>query len=424
MADLESDRIAVAARDRRGGSSEHYLRPAARVASRVRELIESGVLAPGDRAPSERTLAASLGLDRGTVRRGLERLQAEGILLRARGASGRTVVGTGRPLSRVLAQTIAIAGSTAGVNAPSHHEPGWAEAIVLGARDAAHGARRNALSLNPDAIEGADLSRLLMEGIAGVVLADVFGRRTHWLTVVERIRASGVPFVLYGDDPTFADCDRVVSDHAAGAEALTGWLLEQGRRRPLLILPGEAADVYWAVLRRTGYERACAAAGVVPLPTLTTPPNALGFVGDDPDRFTAAARFLAGCLLDVLRGPNAPDALLAPSDGLCPMLASACRLHGVEPGRDIAIVGYDNYWHDCTERRLEPFAPAATVDKRNADCGRALVELLLERVSGRLPDAPQRRVVKPELVICRNRMDRFLAVPAGCGQEVQHAAQS
>lgn len=380
------------------GADEQLLAPAIRVARRMRALIESGVLAAGDRAPSERALAVSLGVDRGTVRRGLGLLEAEGVL-KVRGKSGRTVTDAGRSRSRVLARTIAVAGSAAGVTIPGHREPGWAEAVVLGAQEAAHAARRNVLALDPDAMEGAELSHLLTEGVAGVVLADVFGRRRHWLTVVERIRASGVPFVLYGDDPTFADCDRVVSDHAEGAEALTRLLLEQGRRRSLLILPAEGADTYWAAMRRAGYERACAAAGVPALPTLVTPPYTLAFAGDDPGRFAASTRFYAGCLLEALREPAAPDALLAPSDGVCPMLAAACRLHGREPGRDIAIVGYDNYWHDCIERRLEPFAPAATVDKRNAACGRALVDLLLERMSGRLPDAPQRRGVAPELIV-------------------------
>ena len=382
-------------------ADERILPPAIKVSRRVRAMIESGILTTGDRVPSERDLAMCLGVDRGTVRRGLALLESQGVL-QARGKSGRIVIDAGRPRSRVLARTIAVVGSAAGVNIPGHRESGWAEAVVLGAQEAAHNAKYNILSLNPDAVEGVELNHLLTEGVAGVVLVDVFGPRQHWLTVIERIRACGVPFALYGDDPTIADCDRVISDHAAGAEALTRFLLEQGRRRPLLILSAEDVDTYWAAMRRVGYERACAAAGVQALPTLITPPCTLSFVGDDPGRFAASVCFYAGCLLEALRKPMAPDALLAPSDGVCPMLAAACRLHGRKPGRDIAIVGYDNYWRDCIERRLEPFTPAATVDKHNAACGRALVELLLERISGKLPDAPQRRIMAPELIVIHN----------------------
>ncbi len=374
--------------------------PAMRVVQSVRRSLEAGELTVGDRLPSERKFSERLGVDRGTVRRGLDVLEVQG-LVRSQARAVRTVVGTLRPRSSVLAQTIAVLGSAAGARISGHVEPGWADQIVQAAQQAAHGGGRHALALNPDAVAGDEISHLLAEGVAGVALADVFGRRERWLTVVERIRASGVPFVVYGDDPTFADCDRIVSDHEAGAYVLTRWLLGQGRRRPLLIVPAEAQDSYWVRQRRAGYERACREAGE-PVETLVTPPFASDFIGDDRSRFAGATRFYAGCLLEALRGPSSADALLAPSDGVCPMLAAACRLHGREPGRDLAIVGYDNYWQGCIERRIEPFTPAATVDKHNAACGRALVELLLERMSRRLPDAPQRRVVAPELIVTGN----------------------
>jgi DNA-binding LacI/PurR family transcriptional regulator len=79
--------------------------------------------------------------------------------------------------------------------------------------------------------------------------------------------------------------------------------------------------------------------------------------------------------------------------------AAACRLFGVEPGRDLVIVGYDNYWRRCMERQYEPYIPAATVDKHNEKMGGELVRLLLDRVADRLPPEPQTRVIPPQLVI-------------------------
>ena len=43
--------------------------------------------------------------------------------------------------------------------------------------------------------------------------------------------------------------------------------------------------------------------------------------------------------------------------------------------------------------------PVATVDKRNHECGRQMIRLLLERIEGRLPPEPQCRVVEPELIV-------------------------
>lgn len=50
------------------------------VVKQIRELIESGELKPGDRLPSERTLADRLGISRPSVRTGLRILSAMGVL--------------------------------------------------------------------------------------------------------------------------------------------------------------------------------------------------------------------------------------------------------------------------------------------------------------------------------------------------------
>ena len=96
--------------------------------------------------------------------------------------------------------------------------------------------------------------------------------------------------------------------------------------------------------------------------------------------------------------PDPVDGILVVSDGLVPTLAAGCKLLGHGPGRDLDLVGYDHYWTDLGERELEPTAPVASIDKLNADCGRALVELLDDRIAGRLPPAPQHRVIMPQLV--------------------------
>ena len=49
------------------------------------------------------------------------------------------------------------------------------------------------------------------------------------------------------------------------------------------------------------------------------------------------------------------------------------------------------------ERRFEEAGPVATVDKRNDVAGEAMVKLLRDRIEGRLPKAPQRVVIEPEL---------------------------
>ena len=55
------------------------------IAESLLDRIESGDLRPGDRLPSERELSAMLGVNRMTVRRALQVLQSQGLLVRRRG---------------------------------------------------------------------------------------------------------------------------------------------------------------------------------------------------------------------------------------------------------------------------------------------------------------------------------------------------
>jgi DNA-binding FadR family transcriptional regulator len=62
------------------------------LASRIRESIHVGEYAPGDRLPSQRELAALLGVSRVSVREGLKLLVDEGYLQVRRGAAGGAFV--------------------------------------------------------------------------------------------------------------------------------------------------------------------------------------------------------------------------------------------------------------------------------------------------------------------------------------------
>jgi len=75
------------------------------VVAQIRELIERGELRPGDRLPSERTLADRLGISRPSVRTGLRILSAMGVL-QSRHGSG-TFISTGPPVESQLLRLLA-----------------------------------------------------------------------------------------------------------------------------------------------------------------------------------------------------------------------------------------------------------------------------------------------------------------------------
>ncbi len=64
----------------------------ARIVAQVEQAIAEGRLAPGDRLPAERELAADHGVSRMTVRQALQTLESRGLLRRAIGRSGGSFV--------------------------------------------------------------------------------------------------------------------------------------------------------------------------------------------------------------------------------------------------------------------------------------------------------------------------------------------
>ena len=86
-------------------------------------------------------------------------------------------------------------------------------------------------------------------------------------------------------------------------------------------------------------------------------------------RFNVRVRQMVGFLIEHFRGDQKPDAIAATSDTEAFYICSALRLMGLEPGRDVVIAGYDNFWDRAPEHGWEKAIPAVTVDKLNHRIG-------------------------------------------------------
>jgi GntR family transcriptional regulator, transcriptional repressor for pyruvate dehydrogenase complex len=83
-------------------------RPADVIATRIQELVQAGLLRPGDRLPPERTLAERFAVGRGHVREALKRLEFYGVL-QTRPQSGTVVTDRGaRALEGRTASALAL----------------------------------------------------------------------------------------------------------------------------------------------------------------------------------------------------------------------------------------------------------------------------------------------------------------------------
>ena len=369
-------------------------------ADQMRQQIESGELRTGDRLPSYAELRELHGLTQPTVDRGHALLERDGYIERIRGrgtfvALGKASSITGASGSSLLRKSIVLLAPEIDNPHWGHQQSGWTEYLVLGAIHQLRLSKQPLVTLDPSSLEAQDIRDMVEDQPAGVIVIGDPVIQEPVLQAIARMRLSGVPVVVYGDSPELANFDRVTSDHAQGSYDLTRWLIEKGCRRVLEVWP-EPADHYWFKRRHEGYERAMQDAGREALEPCLYPTYSP--IEHDDDSFRRATRLVAGYLAEHL-STNGIDAIMAATDGNVPVLAAACRLLNKEPNKDVVLVGYDHYWEDIVERKLEPTAPMVTVDKRNHEMGNELVRLLQQRVEGNLPPQPQVRVVRSELVV-------------------------
>ncbi len=373
--------------------------PRGRVVSWVTRAIRAGDLVGGSPVPSERTLAECLQVSRITVKAALDDLQRAGLVEQPAGGRIRRVAASTAPTaapanSLVLANTVAILGAG---RLPGRPPANWDSSIQYTVSQMLEDAGHHVLAVNSRAPDAGDLGSLVAMKPLGVLLTYNAAESERGQAMIAECQVNGVPVVAYGDEPALANVDRVNSDHDAGAYELTRHLISRSRKR-LLRLWRFTGEHHWLDERSRGFERAVAEHGLELLPALRTPDLSAGDVLD-AEGFAHVVRMLAGYLSEFVLGATPIDGLMVATDVHAIQAAAALRLLGKTPGREVLIVGYDNSYADYTDFQLEPTPPAATMDKGNTRIARELVSLLLDRVADRVPAEPQRRMVKPSLIV-------------------------
>lgn len=376
----------------------------------LRRQIEEGVLKPGDRLPSRNEIRELHQIAQPTIDKAQAILEREGLIVRRerqgvfvaeRDAVVPVTGGSPSVARRVASATIGILAPGEGELKPGHRQQGWSDYITQGALAACRQHGKHALIMNPDRLQGEELEHLLENPPLGLIFTSLsshvnLGELQEFLDALQNHK---LPVAVYGDDAAFEAFDRVYFDHEEGCYRLTRWLIGQGCERILPFWPPSWPGDNWLLARHRGYLRAMEEAGLEPMairevPNRTAPSEA----DDSAEEFALTTRHKAAYLIDFLAGQRGCDAILEVTDGEAASTAAACRLLGHEPNRDVLIAGFDNYWRDIVERDFESSAPAVTVDKRNWEAGRELVEVLLARVAGTLGPIPHLRQVAPELV--------------------------
>lgn len=195
---------------------------------------------------------------------------------------------------------------------------------------------------------------------------------------LERLRRWRLPVVLVTRYLPGSDADYVGADNVAGAAMGTEHLLALGHRRIAFI--GGPAHSSARSDRLRGFRDAMARRGLSVDETLllTAPPTRDG-------GYHAIAELLAR--------PNPPSAALCYNDAVALGAMLGVRAAGLVPGRDLAVVGFD----DVAEAALaRPALTTLAITPRRL--GAEAAGLLHERIAR--PDDPPRRVVlSPTLVV-------------------------
>jgi len=375
-------------------------KPKVRALKSIKQWIHEGKLPTGEKLPSEQALASYLSVARSAVRSALEQLEDEG-LVKPEGKRGRIVTESGGGNVTVMNQTVAILSDFSDQPPLYQRSTGWEVYIHVGTVNAIREAGLHALTLHWDLMTPDQITRLIHDRPTGVVIRRDAALSAKGQQVLHAMKQGGVPVVVLGYSPELiAGFDTVAADHQAGAYKLTRWLIERGARRILRFwaLAKLRPLPAWLEQRNIGYERAMREAGLELLPPVYSG-MPMGY-GDGVDGHAMDTRLAAGLLLDHFQHPKSIDAIMSPSDGETYGISSAVRLFGKTPGKDVLIVGYDNYFKDLDlDRHGETCDPSATVDKQNLKVGKALLEMLLARNGGKLPEDPQLHMIEPELVV-------------------------
>lgn len=359
--------------------------------SSIMNWIQTNAIRPGELLPSERVLAAILSLDRGTLRRALKILQTQGILTR----EARRLVVCSPSLVPWVSRTIIVL--LPKLDLLDHRSTPWKDYVTLGISQAVREQGYHALTLDASSLNEQDLHELIAARPFGVLLPEINSDANTVLSRASAFSDAQIPVVAYGDDPALARFDRVVSDHTIGCYQLTRAILERGFR-PIRFWR-QPTDTWWLNARSLGYIRAMTEAGHSPLALIPFPD--IPTHQPTSEAFQNASKQLIGFLLEVLQGPHRANALMLTSDRDTFYAAHALQMLGLEPGKNVLIAGYDNYFNLCEEMTYTPYYPALTVDKHNEHTGREMLRLLLDRINGTISgaSAPMVRIIEPQLIV-------------------------
>lgn len=367
----------------------------------IRQQIRAGNYATGSVLPAETVLAADLGVSRGTIRRAIDTLVAEGDLTR-------------RPHSRP------IIAPRSGLSEPGRDVYVWVSRPIADEQAlvflkeisrALGGSRYRMVVREPSRFVGnvvmSDERHFLEEllqkdNVAGAIIErDPFAENGD---VMEQFLRSGLPLVCVdAPPPKGVLADYVGTTNLASARACVEHLLDLGHSRIVCVADSDVPPT--TKDRIAGYWRAMELAGVAGLGKvfvatgIERQPHEEAALGGPFVRVIKKNSYFSDlayrAMSEILAMDPRPSAVFVCHDIMAFWLCACLEGAGLRIPEDISVVGFDNLaqWDRAIPDTL------TTASQSFDGFGRHAANLLLDRLTGDLPPIPRHVLLDAPLAV-------------------------
>ena len=365
-------------------TGDQYLGPVEWVVEQLTRRIANGVYGPSDILPGERALSEEMRIGRGSIRQALAAMVERGIVRRLAGRGTQVVPVSERPSPPRIATIHMDFGD---------HCPPEGVAVFMGITERlkalGYPSDRIMYTTDPDEpgrrggrgglLVVAESVPALLDGYDGALFQEAppVPVITQAALDLERRRRPVVVANLEVDHPLSAT--RV--DHGKVFREATEILLGYGHRRIGFV--GRATATHFFARAEAAYREALGSAGLPVDEDLIVHAKAPGSL----DGYVASK--------PLLRRRKRPTAIVALRDALAKGVCHAIEEAGLQVGRDVSVISYDN----VSWQRPDPFL--TTFAEPAHELGAVAVDMLVERVtSGWRP--VEQRILEAGLVLRRS----------------------
>ncbi len=268
-----------------------------------------------------------------------------------------------------------------GLVVPEIRNPFFGE-IIQGVTSIADENDLSVLLFNTDENEGKEerAIRILQEHrIRGLIITPVTGQEEYNKDYIQRFTGMKIPVVLVDRNIMYSNFDGIYYDDTKAIYDATTLLLDEGHRD--IVVLGGNPKLKLALNRVAGYTRALNAYDIPVCESNI-------YYGD----FTQDCAYKQ--VLEVLRRPNRPTAIVANNNMLTLGCLKALFENKVRIPDDMAFVGYDKIeLLDIIQSNI------SIVEKKEYEYGQNAMHLLLKRIAN--PDMAQQKIIMSATLVKR-----------------------